>query len=172
MGDIFEDIELNINEENSLLKNKSYDIPEEVLDVLKGNLKKYSEHKTVKGYKRANHLINNPNQPFPNLVMIKHYFDNIDKDNINKIEYELNGGDTMNKWVQNLIKTERERVKSTKVARTNSGMKGQFRDDVKDKDFDTGLADTKRIMSTPDIMTNSALLEDINKIKNLINKTK
>ncbi len=172
MVNLFENIEPNISEENSLLKNKSYDIPEKVLDVLRNNLKKYSEHKTAKGYKRANHLLGNTNQPFPNLVMIKHYFDNIDKDNIDKVEYELNGGDIMNKWVQNLIKTEREKVKSTKVARTNSGMKGQFRKDVEDKDFDTGLGDTKRIMSTPDIMTNSALLEDINKIKTLINKTK
>ena len=158
----------NINEENSILKSKSYDLPEELTDLLKDAIKKYSEHKTVKGYKRANHLIKNTNQPFVNLVMIKHYFDTLDKDNLNPIEYELNGGDAMNKWVQSLIKSERERVKSQKVARTNAGMSQQFRQDDKDNDFDTSIGD--RVMDVPDLMTNSALLEDINKIKKLINK--
>ena len=158
----------NINEENSILKSKSYDLPEELTDLLKDAIKKYSEHKTVKGYKRANHLIKNTNQPFVNLVMIKHYFDTLDKDNLNPIEYELNGGDAMNKWVQSLIKSERERVQSQKVARTNAGMSQQFRQDDKDNDFDTSIGD--RVMDVPDLMTNSALLEDINKIKKLINK--
>jgi len=74
----------------------------------------------------------------------------------------------MNKWVQNLIKSERERVKGQKVARTNAGMSKQFRQDNKDNDFDTSLGD--RIMDTPDLMTNSALLENLDKIKNLIDK--
>jgi hypothetical protein len=54
------------------------------------------------------------------------------------------------------------------VARTNAGMDGQFRKDSEGDDFDTSLDD--RIMDTPDLMTNSALLESVNKIKNLINK--
>jgi len=164
MSELFE----NINEENSILKSKSYDLPEELIDLLKSAIKKHSEHKTVKGYKRANHLIKNTNQPFVNLVMIKHYFDTLDKDNLNPIEYELNGGDAMNKWVQGLIKSERERVKSQKVAKTNAGMSQQFRQDDKDNDFDTSIGD--RVMDVPDLMTNSALLEDIDKIKKLINK--
>jgi len=168
MTSLKEEIKSYIEEENSMLKGKSYDLPDNVLEFLKDCINKYSEHKTVKGYKRANHLINNPNQPFVNLVMVKHYFDNIDKDSTSKIEYDLNGGDVMNKWVQNLIKSERERVKGQKVARTNAGMSKQFRQDNKDNDFDTSLGD--RIMDTPDLMTNSALLENLDKIKNLIDK--
>ena len=44
----------------------------------------------------------------------------------------------------------------------------QFRKDSEGNDFDTSLDD--RIMDTPDLMTNSALLESVNKIKKLINK--
>lgn len=155
-------------EENAKLIGNRYDLPEEVLVHIKNVLNKFPDQKTVKGYKRANHLMNNPNQPFVNLVMIKSYFDNVDRDSINPVEYELNGGDVMNKWVQNLIKNERERVNGNKVARTNAGMDGQFRKDSEGDDFDTSLDD--RIMDTPDLMTNSALLESVNKIKNLINK--
>jgi hypothetical protein len=100
--------------------------------------------------------------------MIKSYFDNVDRENVNPVEYELNGGDVMNAWVQELIKNERTRVNGNKVARTNAGMDNQFRKDSEGDDFDTSLDD--RIMDTPDLMTNSALLESVNKIKNLINK--
>jgi len=155
-------------EENAKLIGNRYDIPEEVLHHIKNVLNKFGDQKTIKGYKRANHLINNPNQPFVNLVMIKSYFDNVDRDSINPVEYELNGGDIMNNWVQELIKNERARVNGTKVARTNAGMDGQFRKDSEGNDFDTSLDD--RIMDTPDLMTNTALLESVNKIKNLINK--
>lgn len=155
-------------EENSKLLGNRYDIPEEVLEFLQISLDKHKDHTTAKGYKRANHIINNPNQPFVNLVRIKNYFDTLDPDNINQVEYELNGGDLMNKWVQDLIKSERDRVQGNKVARTNAGMDGQFRKDSDGDDFDTSIGD--RIMDTPDLMTNSALLENVNKIKNLINK--
>jgi hypothetical protein len=165
--DIFK-LKVALQERNSKLDNEFYDLPNEVIEFLKETLSKYSDHKTVKGYKRANHLVNNPNQPFVNLVMIKHYFDNLNIDEVDPIEYNLNGGEIMDKWVQGLIKSERERVKGEKVARTNAGMDKQFRQDNKDDDFDTSLGD--RIMDTPDLMTNSALLENINKIKNLMNK--
>ena len=155
-------------EENSKLLGNRYDVPEEILEFLKISLDKHKDNTTAKGYKRANHLLNNPNQPFVNLVMIKSYFDNVDKDNVNPVEYELNGGEVMNKWVQELIKNERIRVNGNKVTRTNAGMDNQFRKDSEGDDFDTSLDD--RIMDTPDLMTNSALLESVNKIKNLINK--
>ena len=155
-------------EENSKLLGNRYDIPEEIMEFLQISLDKHKDHTTAKGYKRANHIINNPNQPFVNLVMIKSYFDNVDRDNVNPVEYELNGGEVMNKWVQDLIKNERERVNGNKVARTNAGMDNQFRKDSEGNDFDTSLDD--RIMDTPDLMTNSALLESVNKIKKLINK--
>lgn len=160
--------DLNINEENSKLIGNLYEVPKEVLVYIKHAINKHCDHKTSKGYKRANHIVNNPNQPFVNLVNIKNYFDTLDPNNVNKIEFDLHGGKVMNNWVQDLIKRERERVEGNKVARTNAGMDGQFRKDSEGNEFDTSLDD--RIMDTPDIMFNSALLESINKIKNLINK--
>ncbi len=155
-------------EENSKLLGNRYDVPEEILEFLKTSLDKYKDHTTVKGYKRANFIVKNPNQPFVNIVRIKNYFDNLNPDEINPIEYDLNGGEIMNTWVQNLIKSERERVEGNKVAKTNAGMDNQFRKDSEGDDFDTSIGD--RIMDTPDIMTNSALLESVDKIKKLINK--
>ena len=155
-------------EENSKLLGNRYDVPEEILEFLEITLDKYKDNTTAKGYKRANFIVKNPNQPFVNLVRIKNYFDNVDPDNLNQVEYELNGGDMMNNWVQNLIKSERDRVEGNKVARTNAGMDNQFRKDSEGGDFDTSVGD--RIMDTPDLMTNSALMESINKIKNIINK--
>jgi len=155
-------------EENSKLLGNRYDIPEEVLMHLKHALKKHGEHKTAKGYKRANHIVNNPNQPFVNLVRIKNYFDTLDPNNINKIEFDLNGGKPMFIWVQDLIKRERERVEGGKVAATNAGLDNQFRKDSDGDDFDVSL--DSKLVQTPDIMTNAALLENINIIKNLINK--
>ena len=159
----------NIHEENSKLLGNFYEVPEEVLVYVKYALNKHGEdNKTAKGYKRANHIVNNPNQPFVNLVNIKNYFDTLDPNNINNVEFDLHGGKVLNTWVQDLIKRERERVEGNKVARTNAGMDGQFRKDSEGDEFNTDLP--KNVMDTPDIMFNSALLEDINKIKNLINK--
>jgi hypothetical protein len=155
-------------EENSKLLGNRYDIPEEILMHLQYALKKHAEHKTAKGYKRANHIVNNPNQPFVNLVRIKNYFDSLDPNNINKVEFELNGGKPMNIWVQDLLQRERDRVEGTKVASTNAGMDNQFRKDSDGNDFDVSL--DNKLIQTPDIMSNAALLESINKIKNLINK--
>ena len=102
----------NISEENSKLLGNFYEVPEEVLVYVKHALNKHGEdNKTAKGYKRANHIVNNPNQPFVNLVNIKNYFDTLDTNNINNVEFDLHGGKVMNTWVQDLIKRERERVK-------------------------------------------------------------
>jgi hypothetical protein len=160
--------DLKLYEVNSKLVGMTYDIPDEVLFHIKNTLEKFKDHKTVKGYKRANFLVNNPNQPYVNLAMIKSYFDNVNKDEVNPIEYALNGGDVLNVWVQDLIKREKERVEGGKVARTNAGMNNQYRRDSEGDDFSTDLPNN--VMDTPDIMFNSALLEDITRIKKLINK--
>ena len=82
-----------------------------------------------------------------------------------EIEYLLNGGDVMKKWVNYTLDEARKSVHGTKSARKNAGMENQFRSDSEDN----LTPSTPVLKKAPEFMSTSDLMEEINKI-NEINK--
>lgn len=151
---------------NSKLTGKLFQIPEKILKSISIALKKFSDKTKNAGYSRAISLLQNKQCTYEQLKRIKNYFDYVDFDNYDEIQYLLNGGELMQKWVDFTLEQARSGVKGTKYARRNSGMDNQFRKDAEDN----FMPATPNIRSAPSFMSTSDLMEEVNKIKNLIEK--
>ena len=56
---------------------------------------------------------------------IKNWFDSFDGD-YKDMEYRLNGGKTMNNWVESTLNKEREAIKKPKEIKSKTGLSNQF----------------------------------------------
>ena len=151
---------------NSKLIGKNFPLPDKVLMELGKNLKKFSDKRDSKGFNRAIFILEKRACTYEQLKRIKNYFDTIDQDNINEVEYLLNGGDIMKNWVNYTLDQARKSINGTKTARKNAGMENQFRSDSED----TVKAVTPTIKKTPELMSTSELMEEIDKINNIYKK--
>jgi hypothetical protein len=151
---------------NSKLIGKNFPLPDKVLMELGKNLKKFSDKRDSKGFNRAIFILEKRACTYEQLKRIKNYFDTIDQDNINEVEYLLNGGDIMKNWVNYTLDQARKSINGTKTARKNAGMENQFRSDSED----TVKAVTPTIKKTPEFMSTSELMEEIDKINNIYKK--
>lgn len=151
---------------NSKLVGKTFALPDKVLMELGKNLKKFSDKRDSKGFNRAIFILEKRACTYEQLKRIKNYFDTIDQDNINEVEYLLNGGDIMKNWVNYTLDQARKSVHGTKSARKNAGMENQFRSDSED----SINAVTPTLKSTPEFMSTSDLMEEITKINNIYKK--
>jgi hypothetical protein len=151
---------------NSKLVGKIFPVPDKVLKELSKNLKKFSDKRESKGFNRAIFILERRACTYEQLKRIKNYFDYITDDNYDEIEYLLNGGDMMKEWVNYTLDQARKSVYGTKSARKNSGMENQFRADAKDNL--TPAAPT--LKSTPEFMSTSELMEELNTIKTISKK--
>jgi hypothetical protein len=151
---------------NSKLVGKTFALPDKVLMELGKNLKKFSDKRDSKGFNRAIFILEKRACTYEQLKRIKNYFDTIDQDNINEVEYLLNGGDIMKNWVNYTLDQARKSVHGTKSARKNAGMENQFRSDSED----SVNAVTPTLKSTPEFMSTSDLMEEITKINNIYKK--
>jgi len=150
---------------NSSLRGKIFPVPEKVLREISKNLKKFSDKRESKGFNRSIFILERKACTYEQLKRIKNYFDNIDESNINDVEYLLNGGNVMKKWVNLTLEMARRSIKSGKQIKTNAGMDDQFRNDSNDL-----KPPTSNITSTPSFMDSSELMEEIKKINNIYNK--
>jgi hypothetical protein len=148
---------------NSKLIGKIFPVPEKVLKELGKNLKKFSDKRESKGFNRAIFILERKACTYEQLKRIKNYFDYITDENYDEIEYLLNGGDVMKDWVNYTLDQARKSVYGTKSARKNAGMENQFRSDAKDNLNPV----TPTLKSTPEFMSTSELMEEINKIKKI-----
>jgi hypothetical protein len=151
---------------NSKLVGKTFALPDKVLMELGKNLKKFSDKRDSKGFNRAIFILEKRACTYEQLKRIKNYFDTIDQDNINEVEYLLNGGDIMKNWVNYTLDQARKSVHGTKSARKNAGMENQFRSDSED----SVNAVTPTLKSTPEFMSTNDLMEEITKINNIYKK--
>ena len=151
---------------NSKLIGKVFPVPDEILMELGKNLKKFSDKRESKGFNRAIFILERRSCTYEQLKRIKNYFDYLNDDNFNEVEYLLNGGDKMKKWVNYTLDEARKSVHGTKSARKNAGMENQFRADAKDNLTPTAPT----IRSTPTFMSTSDLMEEINKINEITKK--
>lgn len=152
---------------NSKLQHKRYKIPNKLLEYLGGILQSNSGMVETKGFKRLSNILEKKVCTYEQLKRIKNYFDTIDPDNFNESEYALNGGDRMKKWVNKALEISRDQVKGTKTARHNAGIENSFRKTGEDDPVSDAMP--TNIRTAPYLMSNNALLEQINRIINLIN---
>jgi hypothetical protein len=151
---------------NSKLIGKVFPVPDKILLELGKNLKKFSDKRESKGFNRAIFILERKSCTYQQLKRIKNYFDNINDDNYNEVEYLLNGGDMMKKWVDFKLQEARRSVHGTKKARKHAGMENQFKSEPKDN----LKAITPKLKNTPEFMSTSDLMEEVNKIKEIYKK--
>lgn len=92
---------------NSMLYGKSYSLPKEIMDFIQVQYNKYPQHN---GSKRAKNLLKNKSITYSSLKKMKNYFDYTNKDS-DVIEYNLNGGDLMRKYIESLLNSQRHKTK-------------------------------------------------------------
>jgi hypothetical protein len=151
---------------NSKLIGKVFPVPDKVLRELGKNLKKFSDKRESKGFNRSIFILERRSCSYEQLKRIKNYFDYVTEDNYDEVEYLLNGGDVMKKWVNYTLDQARNSVHGTKSAKKNAGMSNQFRSDAKDNLTPV----TPKIKSTPEFMSTSDLMEEVDKIKTIYKK--
>jgi hypothetical protein len=151
---------------NSKLIGKQFPVPDKVLMELGKNLKKFSDKRDSKGFNRAIFILERKACTYEQLKRIKNYFDMVTDENFNEVEYLLNGGDIMKKWVNFTLDEARKGVHGTKSARKNAGMENQFRADAEDNLTPA----TPVLKKTPEFMSTSDLMEEINKINEITKK--
>lgn len=144
---------------NSKLQHKVFPVPDKVLKELGKNLKKFSDKRDSKGFNRAIFVLERKACTYEQLKRIKNYFDKIDYDNLDEVEYLLNGGDIMNKWANYTLEQARRSVHNSKSVKKSAGMENQFRADSEDGDGVNPVTPT--LKKTPEFMSNSELMEEI-----------
>lgn len=153
---------------NSQLQHKSFPVPDEVLLGLSANLKKFADKRESKGFNRALFILQRRECTYEQLKRIKNYFDTLDPKNIDVVEYSLNGGELMQKWVNFILNQARDGVRGSKTVMKNAGQDNQFRAPSSDGD---GINPVTPVMKkVPEFMTSNDLMEEINKIKDISKK--
>ena len=165
---------------NSSLEGKYFKVPDKVLKVLKSNLEKYGKDNPT-GSKRARDIITTRKVTYPQLKRIKTYFEKYEGDG-SDMEYKLNGGETVEEWVNNELSQARDVVDKVKRTRMDAGEENQFKD-THEKDRDNanptgvGMVKIHKGSKMRNIMNNtttyeSVIREEVNKIKKLIDYLK
>lgn len=96
-----------------------------MLDHIRATLEKYNLPNKG-GYKRISDLLKDKQITYQQLKRIKNYFDNIPKED-GEIEYNLNGGEPMKNFVNDLLTKERDLVKKNKEAKDVAGVQNSYR---------------------------------------------
>lgn len=110
---------LILTEENQELKNKIFQVPEKIMELISIQLSKCTE-KDIDGYDRAVFILNsNGRLTTEVLKRIKNYFD-YNKNKENK-SYNLIGGDLMKNWVESTLENARSKSSGNKQMKSNSG---------------------------------------------------
>ena len=118
---------------NSKLHGKYYNCPNYVLNAIGNAVKTYEtlkkedieNNKPTEGYKRAKGILENKKIEYKQMKRIKNWFDDYEGKH-DDIEYRLNGGKTMNNWVESTLKKETESIKAPKKIKSETGLANQF----------------------------------------------
>lgn len=114
---------------NSDLDGKYWSCPDYVLNCLKNAVKTYEsinkDNKPTEGYKRAKGILENNKIEYKQMKRIKNWFDSFEGDH-NDMEYKLNGGKTMNNWVDGTLNRETQALKAPKKIKSETGLANQF----------------------------------------------
>jgi len=162
---------------NSDLKDRVYDIPEEVIQKINQALTS-SPGEDTHGVKRAKTLCAEKKVTYGQLKRIIHDIKHIDK-NSEKTRYDLYGGELMEKWANTFLDGERQLVRSKKLAshniNNNTGMNGMrknpFRKEGERKDSNKTYVNLLKSNSEENSVSSikqNGLFEQVERIKKLM----
>ena len=97
---------------NKELVNREFNIPQNILDKINHTIMGLNG-KDVHGVMRAKKLLNDKKVTYGQLKRIIHDLQNIDT-SVNKVKYDLAGGDAMIKWSKTFLDNERELIVNKK----------------------------------------------------------
>ncbi|NJO65271.1 MAG: NUDIX hydrolase [Richelia sp. RM2_1_2] len=97
---------------NSQLYDKNYPIPLEIVKKVNGRL--YGAQEGGEGIKRAKFIVNNGYCTYQMLKRLKNFFDHFNPQADSEESFELAGGESMKKWVENTLRHDRASVKISK----------------------------------------------------------
>lgn len=101
---------------NSQLYDKTYKIPNSVINGINSALIKYP---TGDGVRRAKFLVKNKEITYQSLKRLKNFFDYFDKNDSNEIkQYYLAGGKNMKNFVEGILKSERDSTEKSNEIRS------------------------------------------------------
>jgi hypothetical protein len=162
---------------NRELKNRIFDVPQNVLDLINHAIDGLNG-KNVRGIQRAKKLLSDKTVKYGQLKRIIHDLQNIDKIN-DRLKYELCGGDVMFTWAKQYMKGERDLISNRKDSRKRADDMGGLTGERKNshlkkhtKKFDfripTNLIKSNSHKNTISPLKITGLFEEISKIKKLM----
>lgn len=124
---------------NSNLYNKTIELPKEVLEYLQTCFEYVpNSDPSIEGHKRNEELRNSGYVTYQQLGRIKNWFDTYSGTKDSK-EYQLNGGDKMKKWVNDILNQMRSGDKTSKEFR-----KEYLPDKTTSNDLKTNISNDNR----------------------------
>lgn len=162
---------------NSSLKNREVDIPQNILDKINHTLVGL-QGKHVAGVNRARKLLSDKKIKYGKVKRIIHDLENMDT-NVNRVKYDLAGGDLMRSWFKQFWGGEKDlianRKESKKRADEIGGLTGERKNSYLKKHTKkqsllppVNLIKSNSHKSSITPLTSLKLFEEINKIKKLM----
>ena len=110
---------------NSQLRGRKFPLP----DGIKGHIRKIVDNfqgdRNTEGFKRLENLLENPSVSYSEMKRIKNFFDNYQGEPTD-LEYQLNGGQPMQTWVNLTLSNATGAIRDTKQAMKDAGIKNAF----------------------------------------------
>lgn len=162
---------------NKDLKNRVFNIPQNILDKINHTIKGLGgQH--VHGVQRAKKLLTDKTVKYGQLKRIIHDFQKMDKV-AERVKYDLSGGDLMERWSKQHLQGERDLVSNIKDARKRADEIGSISGERKNSHLKkhtkndtfkipTNLLKSNSHKSTISPISSLGLFEQIEKFKKLI----
>lgn len=113
---------VKIDEANDAGKNRTWYIPDDIYGELQTNVANYNGDKNAEGWDRANNLLKQRNVGYDEMRRLKNFFSHQAKKNPEY--YQLIGGNKMDNWVNNSLKTFTSATASDNENKENLGLPG------------------------------------------------
>ena len=120
---------------NKDLKHRVFNIPQNILDKINHTLKGLGG-KHTHGVQRAQKLLIDKTVKYGQLKRIIHDFQSMDK-SVDRIKYDLAGGDLMDRWSKQHLQGERDLVSNVKDARKRADEIGSISGERKNSHLKT-----------------------------------
>ncbi len=111
---------------NKDLYGNNYTVPNNVISSINNEISRNKNNKSLKGYKRAQNIVNDKSMTYSMLKRMKNFFDGF-KGSTSNSEYLINGGEKMKTWVNGTLDKSRGDVNRQKKIKADSGMKNQYK---------------------------------------------
>lgn len=162
---------------NKELKNRVFDVPQDILNLINHTITGL-QGQNVHGIQRAKTILNDKKVTYGQLKRIIHDLQGIDKVK-DRLRYDLYGGQLMDNWSKQYLQGERDLISNRKDGRKDADEMGAITGERKNshlkkhtKKFGftvpTNLVKSNSHKSSITPITSLGLFEEIEKIKKLI----